>query len=570
MDDQEQSRLRAETLRRRTFAIISHPDAGKTTLTEKLLLHGGAIHLAGAVKARGAQRHVTSDWMELERQRGISVTSSVLQFERAAHTINLLDTPGHKDFSEDTYRTLAAADAAVMLIDSAKGVEAQTKKLFQVCRLRGIPIFTFINKMDRPGRDPFDLLHEVEEVLGIRSVPINWPIGSGPDFRGVITLFDQLGPRALRREDPLALAEGEGEPEIAAQAEAHRRARESGERAPYLGSAGLRARSLGERAFEQVRSEVELLGMAGDAFDHERILNGELSPAFFGSAMTEVGVDEFLDAFIALAPSPGPRTLVSGEKVAPTDPRFTGFVFKIQANMDPAHRDRLAFVRVCSGRFARGMDAKLVRSDGEAKTIRLAMPHTLFGAERHVIEEAFPGDVIGLFDTGVLRIGDTLTGGGFAPPPFFAELPRFSPEIFARLRAKDALKRKQLQKGLEQLGQEGAIQVFAQRGLGEKDPILGAVGALQLEVLQYRLLHEYGAEIILDRLPYAVARWVSGAGFEPGSFEHETDALCVQDRDGNAIALFKSEWNLNYASGRHADWTFAPVAPPPPAARSRR
>ena len=570
MDDQEQTRLRAEAQRRRTFAIISHPDAGKTTLTEKLLLHGGAIHLAGAVKARGAQRHVTSDWMELERQRGISVTSSVLQFERRGTKINLLDTPGHQDFSEDTYRTLAAADAAVMLIDSAKGVEAQTRKLFQVCRRRGIPIFTFINKMDRLGRDPLDLLHEVEEVLGIRTLPVTWPVGSGPDFRGVLTLFDELGPQARRRPDPLALDGGEGEAQVREQAEAHRKALDSGERAPYLGSPGLRARSLGEKTAAHLASEVALLAAAGEAFDHGRILRGELSPAFFGSAWTEVGVDEFLDAFIALAPAPGPRTLVSGEKLDPLTPRFSGFVFKIQANMDPAHRDRLAFLRVCSGRFSRGMDARLVRGDGDevAKSIRLAMPHQLFGAERQVIEEAFPGDVIGLFDTGALRIGDTLVQG--SPPFAFAELPRFSPEIFARLRAKDALKRKQLQKGLEQLGQEGAIQVFAQRGLGEKDPILGAVGALQLEVLQYRLLHEYGAEIILERLPYAVARWVSGPGFDPASFEHETDALCVEDRDGNAIALFKSEWNLNYAAGRHADWTFLPVAPPPSPARSRR
>jgi peptide chain release factor 3 len=561
VDTQEQSRLRLETQRRRTFAIISHPDAGKTTLTEKLLLHGGAIHLAGAVKARGAQRHVTSDWMELERQRGISVTSSVLQFERRGHKINLLDTPGHQDFSEDTYRTLAAADAAVMLIDSAKGVESQTKKLFQVCRRRGIPIFTFVNKMDRLGRDPFDLLHEVEEVLGIRTCPITWPIGSGPDFRGVVSLFEDLGPAARRVPDPLALASTEDPAAVAAAAQAHQKALDSGERAPYLGSSGLRARSLGEAAFRHVSGEVDLLSAAGDPFDHARILRGELSPAFFGSAWTEVGVDEFLDAFIALAPPPGPRTLATGEKLNPLDPRFSGFVFKIQANMDPSHRDRLAFVRVCSGRFSRGMDAKIVRGESEPKTLRLAMPHTLFGAERHVVEEAFPGDVIGLFDTGTLRIGDTLWDAAQGAAAEFAELPRFSPEIFARLRAKDALKRKQLQKGLDQLGQEGAIQVFAQRGLGEKDPILGAVGALQLEVLQYRLLHEYNAEIVLDRLPYAVARWVSGPGFEPASFEHETDALCVEDRDGNAIALFKSEWNLNYAAGRHADWTFSPVAP---------
>lgn len=509
VDAASTQKLRSETQRRRTFAIISHPDAGKTTLTEKLLLHGGAIHLAGAVKARGAQRHVTSDWMELERQRGISVTSSVLQFEHAGHKINLLDTPGHQDFSEDTYRTLAAADAAVMLIDSAKGVEAQTRKLFAVARRRGIPIFTFVNKLDRLGREPLDLLHEVEEVLGIRTVPITWPLGQGTEFKGVVELFDE----------------------------------------------GWQRKPLPDGVPAKVAEEIELLEAAGDPFDRAKILKGELSPAFFGSAMTEVGVDEFLAAFVKIAPPPGPRTRTDGAQVDPLEPRFSGFIFKIQANMDPAHRDRLAFLRVCSGRFARGMDARLPR---EEKPIRLSMPHTLFGAERHVIDEAWPGDVIGLFDTGTLRIGDTLTEGA----PFeFAELPRFSPEIFARVRGKDAMKRKQLEKGLEQLSQEGAIQIFSQRGMGMKDPICGAVGALQLEVLQYRLENEYGAKIILERLPYSVARWVSGPGFDPSAFEVESDALCVEDRDGNPIALFKSEWNLNWAVGRHPDWQWLPTAP---------
>jgi peptide chain release factor 3 len=520
----EEVRLRSETQRRRTFAIISHPDAGKTTLTEKLLLHGGAIHLAGTVKARGAARHATSDWMELEKQRGISITSSVLNFERRGVRLNLLDTPGHQDFSEDTYRTLAAADAAVMLIDSAKGVEAQTKKLFQVCRRRGIPIFTFVNKMDRFGRDPFELLHEVEEVLGIPTCPITFPIGQGPQFTGVVTLWDELGPQATRRPGALS------------------------------GELLSKAQALGGTEFAKLKDAVELLEHAGDPFHFDRIRNGELSPAFFGSAWTEIGVDEFLDAFIALAPPPGPRHTTAGEEVEPTARRFSGFVFKIQANMDPAHRDRLAFVRICSGRFQRGMDVLHVR---ENKPLRLSMPHELFAQERVVIEEAYPGDVIGLFDKGNLRIGDTLCEG----EPFdFAELPRFSPEIFARLRSKDAMKRKQLEKGLAQLSEEGAIQVFSQRGMGGKDPILGAVGALQLEVLQYRLLHEYGAEIVLDRLPYSVARWVEGPGFDPAQFEHETDSLCVEDKDGNAIALFKGEWNLSYAAGRHPEWTWMPTA----------
>src|SRR5437870_9738030 len=355
----DEHKLRLETSRRRTFAIISHPDAGKTTLTAKRRLHGGAIHLAGAVKARGAQRHVTSDWMELERQRGISVTSSVLQFEHRGFRMNLIDTPGHQDFSEDTYRTLAAADAAVMLIDSAKGVEAQTRKLCQVCRLRGIPIFTFVNKLDRLGREPFDNLHGVEEVLGIRTCPITWPLGQGQDFKGVFRLFD---PSWQRRP-----VDGEAPP--------------------------------------KVREEIELLEAAGEPFDLGKVLKGELSPAFFGSAMTEVGVDEFLDAFVRLAPPPGPRVRVDGTAVDPTEARFSGFIFKIQANMDPAHRDRLAFLRVCSGRFYRGIDARLPR---EEKPLRLSTPHQLFGADRQVIEEAWPGDVIGLFDTGSRRIGDTL------------------------------------------------------------------------------------------------------------------------------------------------------------------
>ncbi|MBS2022678.1 MAG: peptide chain release factor 3 [Deltaproteobacteria bacterium] len=555
--------LRAETERRRTFAIISHPDAGKTTLTEKLLLHGGAIHLAGAVHARGAQRKTTSDWMELEKQRGISVTSSVLQFTHRGHAINLLDTPGHQDFSEDTYRTLAAADAAVMLIDSAKGVEAQTKKLFQVCRRRGIPIFTFINKMDRAGRDPLELLHEVEEVLGIRTCPITWPLGSASEFNGVVDLFDELGPHGVRKADPLSLAPGETQASVEQAAKDHFDALNRGDKPPTKGSPGLRARALGEKHHARLVDEIGLLEMAGDPYDHARILKGELSPAFFGSAYTEVGVDEFLDAFVKLAPSPGPRTLSTEEKIEPTQPKFTGFVFKIQANMDPAHRDRLAFLRVCSGHFTRGMDARLCRTDTEPKPIRLAMPHQLFGQERVVIEEAWPGDVIGLFDTGTLRIGDTLVEAGM-PSMEFAELPRFSPEIFARLRAKDALKRKQLETGLQQLGEEGVIQVFSQRGFGGKDPVLGAVGALQLEVLQYRLQHEYRAEVILERLPYQVARWVKGAGFDANAFEAETDCLCVEDRDAQPVALFKSEWNLNYAAGKHQDWQFLPAAPPIP------
>jgi peptide chain release factor 3 len=529
----EEQRLRSETLRRRTFAIISHPDAGKTTLTEKLLLHGGAIHLAGSVKSRKAARHATSDWMELEKQRGISITSSVLNFDYRGYHLNLLDTPGHQDFSEDTYRTLAAADAAVMLIDSGKGVEEQTKKLFKVCRQREIPIFTFVNKMDRHGREPFELLQEVEDVLGIRTCPVTWPVGQGPDFKGVAELWTDLGPNARPRHDALA-------------------------------QHGAAIAALSPREQAKLHDDVGLLEVAGDAFDYQRIRRGDLSPAFFGSAWTEVGVDPFLDAFCQLAPSPGPRHAIDGRAIEPLDALFSGFVFKIQANMDPAHRDRLAFIRICSGRFQRGMDVLHVR---EERPLRLSMPHELFAQERVVIEEAYPGDVIGLFDKGNLRIGDTLCEG----EPFeFAELPRFSPEIFARLRAKDAMKRKQLEKGLAQLSEEGAIQVFAQRGMGAKDPILGAVGALQLEVLSYRLEHEYGALTVIDRLPYTVARWVDGAGFDPSGFEHETDAMVVIDKDENAVALFKNEWNLNYAAGRHPDWKWMTTAPVKVAAAKKR
>ena len=480
------------------------------------------------MKARGQARHVTSDWMELERQRGISITSSVLQFDWGGYRLNLLDTPGHQDFSEDTYRTLAAADAAVMLIDSAKGVETQTKKLFAVCRRRGIPIFTFVNKLDRPGRDPFDLLHEVEEVLGIRTVALTWPFGQGQDFSGVATLFDDPGADAKRRPVPDVLAS-----------------------LPPPSGTGI---SDPQKLIAKLADEVELLAHAGDPFDRARILRGELSPAFFGSAWNELGVDEFLAAFVGLAPPPGARHTTAGEAVDPLSPSFSGFVFKIQANMDPAHRDRLAFLRVCSGRFERGMTVRNVRDE---KDMRLSMPHQLFGKERQVIEEAYPGDIIGLFDTGALRIGDTLCE---EPLVEFAELPRFSPEIFARLRSKDALKRKQLEKGLQQLSQEGAIQVFALPDGGLRDPILGAVGALQLEVLQYRLRHEYGAEIVLERLPYTVARWIRGKGFDPAAFEREVDAFCVVDRDQNPLALFKSEWNLSYAQGRHPEWVFSPTA----------
>src|SRR5262245_46309306 len=415
--------LDKEVARRRTFAIISHPDAGKTTLTEKLLLYGGAIHLAGSVKARRARRHATSDWMELEKERGISVTSSVLQFEYRGHAVNLLDTPGHRDFSEDTYRTLSAADSAVMLIDAAKGVEPQTRKLFEVCRMRSIPIFTFINKLDRYGRAPPELMGGRVHVLGVRADRMNWPFGMGPEFSGVYE----------RRSALVHLFTSEGTHGESAAVE----------RSAALDSPQLRS-WLTERELSHLREEIELLDVGGDAFSRPKTDQGQLTPMFFGSAMNNFGVRLFLDTFLELAPPPASRKTSNGVR-RPTDPRFSGFVFKIQANMDPAHRDRMAFVRVVSGRYVKGMNAHLARL---GKEVRLAKPSQFLAAERTAIEAAWPGDVVGLFDPGQYRIGDTLSEDGRFE---FESVPRFSPEHFAVVRAKDPLKRKQMEKGLEQL-----------------------------------------------------------------------------------------------------------------------
>ncbi|MCC6809367.1 MAG: peptide chain release factor 3 [Deltaproteobacteria bacterium] len=510
--------LAEEVERRRTFAIISHPDAGKTTLTEKLLLYGGAIHLAGAIKAKKAARHATSDWMEIEKERGISVTSSVMQFDYRDRRINLLDTPGHQDFSEDTYRTLSAADSAVMLIDNAKGVETQTKKLFEVCRLRGLPIFTFINKMDREGRDPLDLLSEVEQLLGIQCVAILWPIGMGRDFKGVydrehkiVHLFDaafhgakKLAQTSLPIDDPQI-------PEL-----------------------------LGERSLGKLKEDIELLDAAGTPFTRESFLNGSISPVFFGSAMTNFGVEPFLQWFIDLAPQPASYK-VQGTALPPATPRFSAFVFKIQANMDPSHRDRIAFARICTGKFERNMTVIHPRLE---KEMRLSKPLQFLAQERTLIDEAYAGDIIGLFDTGQLRIGDTLCTG--KPPIRFDEVPHFSPEFFARVRVKDPLKRKQLKNGLDQLSEEGAIQVFYQYGMGEMDPIVGAVGVLQFEVLQYRLNNEYGAPSSLERLPFDIARWIDG-DFDPKPWSVRERSMLLEDRDKHPMVLFKGEWSLRHA-----------------------
>ncbi|MCC7441920.1 MAG: peptide chain release factor 3 [Bdellovibrionales bacterium] len=552
MDPKLQTQLAEQVARRRTFAIISHPDAGKTTLTEKLLLYGGAIHLAGAVKGKKSQKSTTSDWMELEKQRGISISSTVLQFEYQGTQINLLDTPGHKDFSEDTYRTLMAADAAVMLIDGAKGVEPQTRKLFEVCRLRDIPIFTFVNKMDRPSREPLDLIDELEKVLGIRSAPMTWPIGSGDRFRGVYARDP-----SLEGGGELHLFDTGGNASVSKKLQADRipMAGKSDEELAELFSGESLDVYDGKALVEALKAELELLEFAGDPYDHERVLKGALTPVFFGSAISNFGVEWFLQNFIRIAPPPGPRESSVGV-IEPTDPRFSSFVFKIQANMDPQHRDRVAFMRICSGRFERNLEAQHLRT---GKPFKMARPLNFFGQERVIVEEAWPGDVVGMVDTtGSLRIGDTLATG--KPAPEYEGMPSFSPEHFAQVLIKDPMKRKQLQKGLEQLSEEGVVQVYRQRGLGDKDPILGAVGALQFEVLQFRLQAEYGAESRIERLPFTLARWVRGPGFDAAAFERE-DSRCLEDRDGNPVVLFKTEWGFRYARENHKALEFLTTAP---------
>ena len=488
MNDSKE-RLKAEVARRRTFAIISHPDAGKTTLTEKLLLYGGAVHLAGSVKQRRDERHATSDWMAIERERGISITTSVMQFPYRGYQLNLLDTPGHNDFSEDTYRTLAAADCAVMLLDSAKGVEPQTIKLFEVCRMRRIPIVTFINKMDRDGRDPLDLLDEIERVLGIPASPASWPIGSGAGFQGV---YDRW------KQQVLLFERGE------------RAAHKAAMQVSSLDDPAFRA-AIGDRAHDRLSDSLALLHGAGTGFDDDAFRRGELTPVFFGSALTNFGVEPFLDQFIELAPPPLSRATAAGP-VSPDAPAFSGFVFKIQANMDPMHRDRVAFVRVCSGRFVRGMEVTHGRT---GKTLALKRSLQFRAQERTFIEEAFAGDIVGVWDPGVLRIGDSLSEAGGIE---FAGIPRFSPEHFVRVVLTEPLKRKQLKKGLDQLSEEGAVQVFFHRERLERDPILGAVGRLQFDVIQSRLKSEYEVDVRFETLPSQHARWVEGS-FDPAELE---------------------------------------------------
>ena len=512
--------LRNEIHRRRTFAIISHPDAGKTTLTEKLLLYGGAIQLAGAVKGKASARHAVSDWMELEKQRGISITSSVMQFEYEGFCINILDTPGHQDFSEDTYRTLMAADSAVMVIDAAKGIEPQTRKLFKVCAMRHIPIFTFINKLDREARSPYELMEQLENEFGIGTYPMNWPIGCGRDFKGV---YDRQAGKVLAFGD------------------LHRgTSRIQAEEVGLDDTAELDA-LLGSSLRQTLEADVELLDGAGYEFDLDQVHKGQLSPVFFGSALTNFGVEPFLKSFLALTPPPLPRQAAE-ETVDPFDERFSAFVFKIQANMNKAHRDRIAFMRVVSGKFQR--DKEYLHVQGN-KTLRLAQPQQLMADSRQIIDEAYAGDIIGIFDPGIFAIGDTVCDK--AKKVTFEGIPTFAPEIFAAVERIDTMKRKQFEKGMMEIAQEGAIQIFHAPGAGLEEVLVGVVGVLQLEVLEYRLKTEYGVDVRRRGLPYQFVRWVENKDMDLSRLNLGTDSRWVQDFRGNDLLLFGGQWSIRWA-----------------------
>ena len=524
--------LQEEISRRRTFAIISHPDAGKTTLTEKFLLYGGAIAQAGEVKGK-RERAAKSDWMEIEKQRGISVTSSVMQFQHGGYCINILDTPGHQDFSEDTYRTLMAADSAVMVIDGAKGVEPQTRKLFKVCALRNIPIFTFINKMDRETRDPLELCEEVERELGIDTYPVNWPIGCGKEFFGV---YDRSERCILHFTD-----------------EGH--AKKAGITSIELDDPTL-VDLIGQSRRDTLADEVELLG-AGRDFDLDAVRCGKLSPVFFGSALTNFGVEPFLKEFLRLTPTPLPYTdCLTGDSVDPMRDEFSGFVFKIQANMDKNHRDRIAFVRICSGKFERGMDAMHMQG---GKKLKLGTGTSLMADDRATVDEAYAGDIVGLFDPGIFSIGDTVCAGKCRVQ--YPEIPTFAPEIFARVTQVNTLKRKQFVKGMEELAQEGAIQIFREPGFGMESVIVGVVGVLQLDVLEQRLKSEYGVEVRRQALPYSEIRWIMNdpSTYDIAKLNLTSDTLRVEDMRGRKLLLFTSAWNVNWASERNADLELSEV-----------
>ena len=517
--------LKQEIERRRTFAIISHPDAGKTTLTEKLLLYGGAIQLAGSVKGKATARHAVSDWMELEKQRGISITSSVMQFEYEGYCINILDTPGHQDFSEDTYRTLMAADSAVMVIDAAKGIEPQTRKLFKICAMRHIPIFTFINKLDREARDPFELMEQLENEFGIGTYPVNWPIGCGHDFKGV---FDRD-----RRE-------------ILAFQEFHRGQNKIRPIECELTDVERLDELIGPRQREKLTEDIELLDGAGYSFDLDEVRAGRLSPVFFGSALTNFGVEPFLEEFLRMTPSPLPREADCGV-IDTFSPDFSAFVFKIQANMNKAHRDRLAFMRICSGQFQRDAEYYHVQS---GKKMRLSQPQQLMAAEREIVDEAYAGDVIGVFDPGIFSIGDTITVPGKKFK--FGGIPTFAPEHFARVSAKDSMKRKQFLKGTEQIAQEGAIQIFKVPNSGMEEVIVGVVGTLQFDVFQYRMKAEYGVDLRMQQLPYEQLRFITKAPVpDLKDLYLSTDAELLEDYRGRSLLVFASQWSINFILKRN-------------------
>ena len=497
---------------RRTFAIISHPDAGKTTMTEKLLLFGGAIRDAGTVKGKKTGKYATSDWMEIEKQRGISVTSSVMQFEYNDARINILDTPGHQDFSEDTYRTLMAVDSAVMIIDSAKGIEEQTLKLFKVCRMRGIPIFTFINKLDRDGRYPLELLAELEEVMGIESYPMNWPIGMGKEFLGIYDRFhNRIEQFRVDEENRFLELNDDGE---------------------VNGDYPIKQNAL----YDQTLEEILLLNEAGNEFSKEKIADGTLTPVFFGSALTNFGVQTFLETYLQFAPPPQPRESTIG-KIDPISENFSGFIFKIQANMNPAHRDRIAFLRICSGKFERGMTVNVPRT---GKQIKLSQSTQFMADDRSTVDEAVSGDIIGLYDTGTYQIGDTITTG---KDQFqFERLPQFTPELFVRVTAKNVMKQKHFHKGIGQLVQEGAIQLY--KTLRTEDYLLGAVGQLQFEVFEHRMKNEYNVDVVMEGQGSKIARWVEND--EVDDKLSSSRSLLVNDRYDHKVFLFENDFALRW------------------------
>jgi len=520
----EMSEITNEIKKRRTFAIISHPDAGKTTLTEKFLLYGGAINQAGSVKGKATAKHAVSDWMEIEKERGISVTSSVLQFNYGGYCINILDTPGHQDFSEDTYRTLMAADSAVMVIDASKGVEAQTRKLFKVCVMRHIPIFTFINKLDREAKDTFELLDDIEKELGIATCPINWPIGSGKEFKGVYDRAKREVELFSDTKKGTAMGEVKMIPIDAPETE----------------------ELIGADAKDILADEIELLDGAAAEFDQELVDKGQLSPVFFGSALTNFGVETFLKHFLKMTTSPLPRKSDHGEIDPMTEKDFSAFVFKIQANMNKAHRDRIAFMRICSGEFEAGMSVYHVQG---GKDVRLSQPQQMMASERKMIDKAYGGDIIGVFDPGIFSIGDTLTTSKekFA----YEGIPTFAPEHFARVRQVDTMKRKQFVKGINQIAQEGAIQIFQEFNTGMEEIIVGVVGVLQFDVLKYRLQNEYNVEIRLENLPYEYIRWIENEEIDMDRLSGTSDMKKIMDLKGRPLLLFAHEWSIRMTEERN-------------------